>query len=291
MAEYILSNTVLSIKVNSLGAELCSVKSVTSNIEYIWQAEKAIWARHAPHLFPVVGKLKNGTYTWQDTSYELSQHGFARDSEFVCIDQTDQRISFELTATEQTLVNFPFHFSLQVTYTLQDDVLTVAYSVFNPDNRELYFSLGAHPAFNCPLEAHETFEDYELQFNGKNAITVNKLEDGLILDEHKVLHLSEHTLHLKPALFEKDALVLKNAQIHHIKLSSTKSGRGVEMACKDWSYFGIWTKPGTSAFLCLEPWHGVADTINANGKLQDKEGIIVLKPESYFKSAFTLKFL
>lgn len=291
MAEYILSNTTLSIKVNSLGAELCSVKSVTSNNEYIWQADSAVWARHAPHLFPIVGKLKNGTYTWQGTSYELSQHGFARDCEFVCIEQTPQSISFEFTANEQTLEHFPFHFSLQVTYTLQDDVVTLAYSVFNPDNRDLYFSLGAHPAFNCPLEAHETFEDYELQFNGMNVLTVNKLEDGLILDEHKTLHLSEHLLHLKPALFEKDAFVLKNAQIHHVKLSSTRSGRGVEMECKDWPYFGIWTKPGTSKFLCLEPWHGITDNINAGGKLEDKEGIITLKPESYFKSAFTLKFL
>ncbi|MES2134314.1 MAG: aldose 1-epimerase family protein [Bacteroidota bacterium] len=291
MAEYILSNTILSIKVNSLGAELCSVKSVTTNIEYIWQADSALWARHAPHLFPVVGKLKQGKYVYQNNTYELPQHGFARDHEFVCIEQTEQSISFEFTATEQTLVHFPFHFSLQVTYTLQEDVVTVAYSVYNPDNRDLYFSLGAHPAFNCPLEVHETFEDYELQLNGMNVLNVNKLEDGLILDEHKTLHLSEHLLHLKPSLFEKDALVLKDTQIHHIKLSSTRSGHGVEMECQGWPYFGIWTKPGTSKFLCLEPWHGIADSVNATGKLEDKEGIITLKPETYFKSAFTLKFL
>jgi galactose mutarotase-like enzyme len=291
MAQFRLSNHQLSVKVNSFGAELCSVRSMTDDTEYIWQADPAVWARHAPNLFPIVGKLNGGGYTYRDQAYALPQHGFARDQEFVCIEETGDTLTLELAANEETLKHFPFHFSLQVSYTLQDDVLKVSYTVFNPDHKELFMSLGAHPAFNCPMQPHETFEDYELQFDGLNLLTVHKLHDGLVTEETKVIHLSDHKLHLNTSLFEKDALVLKGTQINHVRLSSTLSGHGVEMDCAQWPYFGIWTKPGTSQFLCLEPWHGIADSESASGKLEEKEGMIRLAPETQFNCFFTLKFL
>ena len=290
MSSYSLSNNQLELKVNTFGAELCSVRSKADHVEYIWQADSAVWARHAPNLFPIVGRLREGTYRYEEQSYELPQHGFARDHEFICIDQTADTLVFELTANESTLGNYPFHFSLQISYLLQGDMLNVSYSVFNPSHRDLYMSLGAHPAFNCPLLAHETFEDYELQFNGLNLLTVNKLHEGLIGEETKVIHLSDHKLHLNRSLFEKDALVLKGSQIHEVRLSSALSGRGVEMACADWPYFGIWTKPGTGQFLCLEPWYGITDADHATGKLEEKEGIIKVPAEEVFNCFFTLKF-
>lgn len=289
--QYSLSNQQLELKVNSLGAELCSVKAKADQLEYIWQADPGLWARHAPNLFPVVGKLRKGQFSYGGNQYALPQHGFARDLEFICIEETTDRLSFELTANEETLRIYPFHFSLQISYFLEGDTLNISYSVFNPDHKTLYMSLGAHPAFNVPLQAHETFEDYELQFNGMNALTVNKLHDGLIADETKVLHLSDHKLHLNASLFEKDALVLKHAQVRELRLSSTRSGRGVEMSCEDWPFFGIWTKPGTSQFLCLEPWYGIADSDHASGALEEKEGIITVPSEQYFRCAYRLKFL
>jgi galactose mutarotase-like enzyme len=291
MAHYSLSNNQLTVKINSFGAELCSVRSKSDHTEYIWQADSTVWARHAPNLFPIVGKLKEGNYKYHDQSYTLSQHGFARDQEFICIEETEQTLTFELAANEETLKHFPFHFSLQVSYVLQDDTLKVSYSVYNPDYKDLLMSLGAHPAFNCPMQPHETFEDYELQFDGLNLLTVNKLHEGLVTEETKVIHLADHKLHLNTTLFEKDALVLKGAQINHVRLSSTLSGHGVEMHCENWPYFGIWTKPGTSQFLCLEPWYGIADVDNANGTLEEKEGIINVASETHFNCFFSLKFL
>ena len=290
MAQYTLSNTLLTITVNSFGAELCSVKSNETLIEYIWQADSTIWARHAPHLFPIVGKLNHGAYTYEGRTYQLPQHGFARDHEFVCTERTENTLTFELLANDETLQHFPFYFSLKISYVLLDNTVQVSYIVFNPDHKPLYMSLGAHPAFNCPLQAQETFEDYELQFNGMNLLTVNKLHEGLITSETKELHLSDHKLHLSPSLFEKDALVLKNAQIREVRLSSTLSGCGVEMTCENWPYFGIWTKPGTSQFLCLEPWYGITDSGHASGKLEEKEGIIKVPSREYFQCAFILKF-
>lgn len=291
MGRYSLSNSQLEISADTLGAEICSVRTKADGLEYIWQADPGVWARHAPHLFPVVGKLRNNSFTHEGDAYTLSQHGFARDQEFVCIAQSEDHLAFELTASEKSLAQFPFHFSLQVSYTLQDNTLTTAYSVFNPDHKDLYMSLGAHPAFICPLKAHETFEDYELQFDGLNALTVNKLHDGLIANDTKVLHLSDHKLHLAASLFEKDALVMKGGQVGHVRLSSTQSGRGVELHCEGWPYFGIWTKPHTSQFLCLEPWYGIADTEQASGNLSEKEGIVCVPAEQTFHCAFTLSFL
>lgn len=289
--QYSLSNSLLELKVNSFGAELCSVKSKADQLEYIWQADPKVWARHAPNLFPIVGKLRNGQFNYEGKQYTLPQHGFARDLEFICIEETDAKLSFELTANEDTLRIFPFHFSLQISYVLENDTLKISYTVFNPDHKDLHLSLGAHPAFNVLLQAHETFADYELQFNGMNSLTVNKLQDGLISDETKVLHLSDHKLHLNSALFEKDALVLKHAQIREVRLSSTQSGRGVEMTCEGWPYFGIWTKPGTSEFLCLEPWYGIADSDHASGLLEEKEGLITVPSEQHFHADYAITFL
>ncbi len=288
MGVYTLSNGLLSISINSFGAELCSVKS--NDIEYIWQADPEIWARHAPNLFPIVGKLNSGIYNYQTSVYELPQHGFARDHDFICIEESEDTLIFEFTATDQTLINFPFHFSLQVSYALKNNKLITGYSVFNPDNADLYFSLGAHPAFNCPLQLNESFTDYELQFNTRQSLTIHKLKEGLILEETESVELTDHKLTLTTALFEKDALVLKSNQIEGVKLVSKKTGHGVELICKNWPYFGIWTKPGTSTFLCLEPWYGIADTVNSSGRLEDKEGIIRLKSESRFDASFTLDF-
>ncbi len=289
--QYSLSNSQLELKVNSLGAELCSVKSKADQLEYIWQAGPKLWARHAPNLFPVVGKLRNGQFSYGGNQYALPQHGFARDLEFICIEETAGQLTFELTANEETLRLFPFHFSLQISYALEGDSLNISYTVFNPGYKNLYMSLGAHPAFKVPLEEHETFADYELQFNGMNMLTLNKLQDGLVTADTKVLHLSDHKLHLSASLFEKDALVLKDAQIREVRLSSTRSGRGVELTCEGWPYFGIWTKPGTSEFLCLEPWYGIADSDEASGLLEEKEGIITLPSEQHFHSAYAIKFL
>ena len=161
MAIFNLENNVLSVKVNSFGAELCSVFSKETNIEYIWQADETVWARHAPNLFPIVGKLKDGEFIYQSKSYQLSQHGFARDSEFICIEQAEDYLFFELRASEQSLRIYPFHFSFQIKYKLIGNDLEISYSVLNPDNCDLYFSFGAHPAFNCPLQKDELFEDYE----------------------------------------------------------------------------------------------------------------------------------
>ena len=290
MAVFQLQNNSLSIKVNSFGAELSSVISNETNIEYIWQADSSVWARHAPNLFPIVGKLKYGEFQYQSKTYQLPQHGFARDHEFICVEQTTDYLLFELTASDKTLVNYPFHFCFQVGYKLLDNKVVTSYFVFNPDNYDLYFSVGAHPAFNCPLQANEAFSDYELVFNGKDGLMINTLNDGLITSQTKQLNLSNHKLPVSKQLFDNDALVFMNSQIDEVQLVSSKSQHGVSLVSKDWPFYGIWSKKGTESFVCLEPWNGIADDDTADGDITIKRGIIKLRSEEKFQCSFDLLF-
>jgi len=290
MANFQLQNNFLSVKVNSFGAELCSVFSKENAIEYIWQAEQSIWARHAPNLFPIVGKLKDGEYIFQHNSYQLSQHGFARDREFVCIEQRDDYVLFELTASEESLTKFPFHFSFQIGYQLIGNNLETSYSVFNPDHGDLYFSVGAHPAFNCPLQSNESFNDYELVFPTKESLIISTLSDGLIASQTKSIDLIHHKLNVCKQLFENDALVFMNSQFDEVHLISRKTNHGVALTSKNWPYFGIWTKKNTEQFICLEPWHGIADSVDTNKNILEKTGIIKLESNCRFNASFSISF-
>ena len=288
---YELNNNQIIAKVNSFGAELCSVISKETGIEYIWQAESNVWARHAPNLFPIVGKLKEGSYNYQDKSYQLPQHGFARDNEFICIEETTSTLIFELKSNEKSLAIYPFHFNLQITYTLIKNSVIVNYRIFNPDKDMLSFSIGAHPAFNCPLIANETFEDYELIFPNKNSLTINLLNDGLISDQTKEITLINNSITITKKLFDDDALVFTNHQIDEVQLISAKTKRGVILKSINWPYFGIWTKKNTSKFVCLEPWYGIADFENAKGDFSTKEGIIQVKAKEDFNCEFEMVFI
>ncbi len=287
MPTHSIFNKNISISVNSLGAELVSLKSSTT--ELLWQGDKSIWARFAPVLFPIVGKLKDNEFTHNGTVYNLPQHGFARDSEFVLIEESENVLEFELTANEDTLLIYPFHFSLRIRYELQTNGVDLKYLVFNPDNKELLFSLGAHPGFNCKRVEGESLEDFYIEFENKKELVLEKLSNGLLSGQTSVLKLENSCLKLNSQLFESDALVLKNTQIEKVNLSSTKSKSKIILTCKDWPYFGIWTKKGSDAFVCLEPWYGIADNLNTDKNLESKPGIIRLQANRNFKSEFTIK--
>ena len=288
---YNLKNNHLSVKINSFGAELCSVIGNETHIEYIWQADPQVWARHAPNLFPIVGKLKNGTYTYKNKSYQLPQHGFARDNKFECIAITDTKLVFELTSNEKLVAVYPFRFKLHITYTLIENAVNVCYSVLNDDETKLLFSVGAHPAFNCPLTTNETFEDYELVFPNKQSLTMNTLNDGLISEQTKTIELKNNSLPVTKQLFDNDALVFTNHQIDEVHLISKKTKHGVCLKTANWPYFGIWTKKQTSQFICLEPWHGIADFENTSEDFTSKTGIIQLESKQQFDCEFEMTFI
>ena len=281
MSVHSISNKLISISVSSLGAELISLKS--NNTELIWQADKAVWQRYAPVLFPIVGKLNS------NREYPLTQHGFARDKEFVLVEEKDDCLEFELTANEETLTLYPFHFSLRIRYELETSGINIKYIVFNPNGENLAFSIGAHPGFNCKRVVGESLEDFYLEFVNAKELIAEKLKDGFLSGENYSIKLNENKLLLSTDLFNNDALVFKNKQIEKIKFCSKRSKIEITINCKDWPYFGIWTKKGSDAFVCLEPWYGITDSINANGHINTKEGIQLLDPYGSFEASFSLE--
>jgi galactose mutarotase-like enzyme len=283
-----LGNSQLNVAVNFKGAEISSVKN-TQGLEYIWQAKKDVWARHAPILFPIVGKLKNDEFIFEDESYSLPQHGFARDMDFELISGDESSCCFRLSSNDETLQKYPFEFDLDVTHSLEGSTLITSYRVKNNSVGAMFFSIGAHPGFNCPLAPAEKFEDYYLEFEN-SSLQRTLLKDGLISDQKSELQLKDKKLFLAPELFDQDALVFENSQVNRVSLRSSISPHSITMECKGWPYFGVWTKKGNRHFICLEPWHGIADHVSHDQKLNRKKGIITLPSAEEFKCSFSVTF-
>jgi galactose mutarotase-like enzyme len=281
-----LKSGSLTIRISDEGAEIHSIQSA-GGVEYIWRADKDVWPRHAPVLFPIVGRLKNNKYFYKEESYELGQHGFARDLKFKLKNHNEDSCSFELISTNETRKKYPFDFIFVISYTLKENILETAYKINNPSSETLYAAVGAHPGFNCPLVEGEKFEDYFIEFE-KGELYQTPLTNGLRSDGRIKLDLKENKLHLSAALFDNDALVFENNQVNRISLKSTKSSAGVEMTCEGWPYFGIWTKKNCREFICLEPWYGITDRESTTQQLTEKDGIISISAGKDFNCSFSI---
>lgn len=284
-----LENQQIMVHINSLGAELCSLKLKQDKIEYLWQADPHYWGRHSPVLFPIVGRLVNDEYNIDEQIYHLTQHGFARDMEFEQIIQEDKHAAFRLQANEQTLLNYPSRFELVIGYTLQGNELIIEYKVTNSDDKIMYFSIGAHPGFRCPLQADECFEDYYLEFSQKETASKQLLEKGLLAKKTEIVLSNNNIIPLSYDLFKEDALVFKGLQSTSVTLKSRKSAKTVTVKFDGFPYHGIWSKPtGGAPFICIEPWYGIADTVGETKGFSDKEGILSLQPEESFICRYSI---
>lgn len=282
-----LKNDKLQVVVAEKGAELQSIVRTDLGQEYLWHAGPE-WAKKSPVLFPIVGTLKNNSYTYKGKSYTLGRHGFARDKVFALTAQTDHQLTFTLKDTEDTHKVYPFHFTFQVVYTLLDTTLKVTYIVENTGKNTMYFSVGAHPAFKVPLTEGTGYEDYYLSFNQEENDGVWPLsDDGLIEVTPEPFLVKTHKLPLKHSLFYKDALVFKTLASNIIELKSDKSPRGLKLQYDGFPYMGIWAAKDAD-FVCIEPWNGIADSVNASGELTGKEGIHILDAGKHFERSWTV---
>lgn len=271
-----LENDYIKVSLLAKGAELQSLRSKETKIEYLWNANPKYWAKHSPILFPIVGALKNDCFIYKDKSYALPRHGFARDHVFNVEKPSFTEAIFTLTQNEETLKVYPFYFELKLKYQLIERKLNLTYEVINTGTDELLFSLGAHPAFAVPNTPNTVYEDYYLAFNTDEKLTYWKLDNGLVDDETESIELGGHKLNLKHKLFYNDALVFKTLQSNCISLLNTKNDNGIHFHFEDFPFFGIWAAPD-APFVCLEPWCGVADGVNHDQNLEHKDGIIKLE--------------
>jgi galactose mutarotase-like enzyme len=279
-----ISNSTLTASIKHAGAELFSLKD-NQNKEYIWEGNPDFWGKHSPVLFPIVGTLKNNTYTINGKEYQLPRHGFARDMEFQLINKTENSAVFSLQSNGETLKKYPFEFELQLIYTLKENTLDIEYKVINKSETKMPFSIGAHPAIALP----ENFEDYAFQFEKEEDLKYSLLENDLISNQTEVLKTTENLVPLNYKLFENDALVFKTLESNSLTILEN-SKPYLKVAFEDFPSLGIWTKD-KAPFVCIEPWFGYSDTAENSGDLFEKEGILILDAKQTFNSKFSLEIL
>jgi len=282
-----LTNGEITIEVKNAGAELASLHSEKTGLEYLWQGDPKFWGKHAPVLFPIVGRLKDDTYTYRGKIYHMNQHGLARTMSFELAERKADEISFRLRHDEETLKQYPFKFQLKIGYALSGDTLRVGYEVKNLGDDVMLFSIGAHPGFRCPLMPSEEYEDYSIVWDHDVRLRRYFLEEGLVAPHTEPLVLGERELHLTRDMFNRDAIVLKDIGFQSVSLRSRVTTHGVKMEMAGFPYFGIWAKPGAD-FVCLEPWKGVGDSVHSSGNLMEKEGILPLKARDTYRASYTI---
>ncbi|MBO0421834.1 aldose 1-epimerase family protein [Enterococcus plantarum] len=284
-----IENDYLIATIAEDGAELISLKSKKNNIEYIWQGDPAFWGRHAPVLFPVVGRLKDDQYTYENQTYPMGQHGFARDSLFEVIEHGSELVSLSLKSTKESKKIYPFEFELILSYVLEEDNLIVKYQVENTGNADMYFSIGGHPAFNVPLEQELTFDDYYLSFSPKKSRTQIPLAGPFADFEHKTLGQTNTSLDLRRELFKEDAIIFETKGVNTFTIETDEGPHSISLSFTDMPYVGVWSPyPQEAPFVCIEPWCGIADEVNTTGNLVDKKGINKLVAADIFKTQYTL---
>ncbi len=284
-----LANELLTVSIAERGAELSSVIRKSDQTQYMWQADPAYWKRHAPVLFPIVGRLKDNQYTYHEKVYQMSQHGLARDLPFEVISHTTDRLSFRLQEQELTREKYPFAFTFDMHYVLDGNALEVIYEVHNPNEDILPFSIGAHPAFSCPIVPEESLTDYEVRFEQAETADRQLLNEGLFDGRTAPFLTNSDRFDITEHVFDEDALVFLELTSSYVELRSKVSDRRVRVTLDDWPYLGVWAKPG-APFVCLEPWQGLADQTSASGDLTEKAGMILLLPGQTHRCSYEVIF-
>ena len=283
---------MLKIQTKKEGAELTSIQY--NDKEMLFQGAQVLdsngntfWKRQAPILFPIVGQLKNSKTEIEGKTYEMSQHGFARDMKFEEISKTENEHHYMLKYNEETLKKYPYKFELHVIYKIVGDALQVTYEVKNIDNKKICFGIGGHPAFKCDYSTG----DYEIVFEqNEENIEFLKLRNGLIDTENATNILEENKIHLTENIFDNDAIIMKNIKSNKVILQNRNTNKKIlEFDFTDFPYLALWSKKG-APFVCIEPWQNTADKIDSNQIYKEKENILSIEPDEIYSCKYIVKF-
>ena len=288
--KYSIHNNFFRITVKETGAELCSIKSASTNQEFMWQADPTIWRSHAPNLFPVIGCLKDDGFIHNGKEYPMSKHGFIRNNEDIKLhSKSENELCFVLTSNENTKQLYPFDFEFYIHYILEENKLILKHDVVNTGSNEMLFCLGGHPAFACPLQDDENYSDYYLEFEKKEtANTWLITADGLIGKQGELVLNNSNRIDLHSGLFANDALIFKNLKSSFVQLKSNKSNFNLKFDLSEFPYLGLWAKPN-APFVCIEPWIGIADTSDSTREFSTKEEIKSLESSETFTASYSIE--
>lgn len=289
MERFQIRNESLTLEIDAHGAEMKSLIDNCSGQEYLWCGDAAYWGRTSPVLFPLVGNYREKQSCFDGKWYSLSQHGFARDMDFELVSEKGDEIWFALEDSPETLEKYPFGFRLELGYRLQGRAVEVLWKVTNKNDREMYFSIGGHPAFNCPLREGEKQTDYRIGFDTCEPLTASVLdENGTVSERTKVLELTDGMLQITDSLFDEDALIVEHDQAHKVALYTPEGEKYLEVKFEA-PLFGIWSPAGKHApFVCIEPWYGRSDRADFGQKLEEREWGNVLKAGEIFAAAYQI---
>ena len=284
MIRYI-ENEKLIVGVKDFGCEITSIKSKATGYEFMWQGNPDIWGGQAPILFPIIGRLIDDKYTLDGKEYDMLKHGFARKMPWEFIGADNNSISFRLSDTDDTRKIYPYEFDLTVTYTLDGDTLCVSHDIKNKNDAVMYFSIGAHPAFNCTIGDVLSFDENE-------TISTEKidLEKSLRLPDKTPLLNDEKNIIITKDIFNEDALILSGFKSDNITLNLAEGNRKIVFNLGKAPYLGIWAKPG-APYVCIEPWYGVNDSQIKKDDFSDKVGINALNSDSVFNFTWKAEFV
>ena len=286
----ILSNETLRVEVSAHGAELQSIRK--GDVEYLWQGDSRYWGRRSPVLFPIVGSVWEARYRVDGTEYQLGQHGFARDMDFTLVCATDTEVRYRLESSDETLAKYPYPFVLEIAYRLHGASIDVIWEVKNPSDKEIYFQIGAHPAFFYP--------DYDPEKSGRGFFTFDRTEgiECIRIKEKGCvdavtkwpLEMPEGVLKLEKDTFDAiDTIMVQDSQLKRVNMFKEDGTAWLSLSF-DAPVVGIWSPPGKVApFICIEPWYGRCDRVGYEGEYKDKDWMNCLAPGEGFKSVYTIE--
>ena len=295
----VLKSDQLNVEFQTLGGALSSIKD-KEGVEYLWQGDPTYWSGQAPVLFPICGSVRNDTvlYDNEDGSQKegkIPRHGLVRKKEFTLVEQTDNSVTFAIEDDEEMYANYPYHFRLEITYTVTGKTIRTQYKIYNKESeKSMPYFIGGHPGFNCPLLDDEVYEDYYLEFEKPETCTVPKPfpETGMLdLKDRNSWLNNQKEIDLNYDFFSYDAVTLDELESRTVALRSRKHDKGLKLDFKEFPNLIVWSTLNKGPFIALEPWSGLSTSIEEGDRLEDKKDVKILKPGRFEQLGFDIEIL
>lgn len=295
----VLKSDQLNVEFQTLGGALSSIKD-KDDVEYLWQGDPTYWSGQAPVLFPICGSVRNDTvlYDNEDGSQKegkIPRHGLVRKKEFTLVEQTEHSVTFAIEDDEEMYANYPYHFRLEITYTVTGKTIRTQYKIYNKEaEKSMPYFIGGHPGFNCPLLDDEVYEDYYLEFEKPETCTVPKPfpETGMLdLKDRNSWLNNQKEIDLNYDFFSYDAVTLDELESRTVALRSRKHDKGLKLDFKEFPNLIVWSTLNKGPFIALEPWSGLSTSIEEGDRLEDKKDVKIIKPSDFDQVGFNIEIL
>jgi galactose mutarotase-like enzyme len=281
-----IASESLSAEIDPLGAQLFALRDEKGR-DLQWGGDPAVWTGRAPILFPIVGMLQDGRYRVDGETYALPKHGFARHMRFDLVEKTPSSATFRLKADAETRAVYPFEFELDIAFTVSASTLTLKASVRNLGDGSMPASFGFHPALRWPLPYGGERSSHTIRFEHDESAPIRRINaEGVVTPEEHPTPVVGREMRLRDDLFTDDAVIFDQLKSRRLRYGAP-DGPHLDIAFPDTPYLGVWTKPG-AGYICIEPWHGIADPEGYSGDFRDKPGVFEVEPGGVYECRMSI---